>query len=146
MLREPRVRIRAGLEQRCHQLQIGRLLTELCRRLRIQRLRGPLDIDRRVERCRPGIAREFRVRAALEQELGEIEVAVDRGHEQRTRMIASAHLIDVGARFEQSAHRLCIPLAHGEQQCTESAFITDQISVRRSAIAAPTAGRVGWQR
>ena len=102
-----------GLDQRLHELEVRRLLLLLRRRLRVQRLRRPLHVDRRVERRRPRVAGEFRVGAALEQHHGEIEVAVDRCHEQRARVIALAHLVDLRRPASSSAiAAVDVALAH----------------------------------
>ena len=64
---QPRVRIRALVEQRLHQVEIRRPLLQIRARLRIERLRRPLHVERRVERRRARIAGQRRSRALLEQ-------------------------------------------------------------------------------
>ena len=49
-------------------------------------------------------------------------------------MIALAHVIHLGARFEQARHTLVAAITHGEQQCGKSTLVADQITVRRATI------------
>src|SRR5690606_14151357 len=65
-----------------------------------------------------------------EQLEGQVEVAVDRGDEQRARVVAFADLVDVGARSEQRTHRLRVALARGEKQRRQPALAADQLPVR----------------
>src|SRR5207244_3826960 len=59
----------------------------------------------------------------------EIEVAVDRRHQQRTGVIRRAHLIDVGAAVDQRERGLLESFTRREQQRRESALRADEIRV-----------------
>ena len=82
-----RVRIRALVEQRLHQIEVGRLLLQVRSRLRIKCLWCPLDVQHGIERRHARFARQVRFRAVVEQIFRHIEMAVDGRDEQGARSI-----------------------------------------------------------
>ena len=128
MLSRPRIRIRAGLEQRLHRLKVGRVLLVVRSRLRITRPRRPLQVDDDEERRRATVAREVGIGAALEQAQRQVEVAVQRGDQQRAGVIAGC-LVDRRSAIEKREHAVSMPL-------------TGRVEQRRQATLRADAGRV----
>ena len=64
-------------------IEIGAALLQVRPRLRVGGNRRPLHVERGVERRHPGIAHQVGIGPVLEQIGGDVEVAVDEGHEQR---------------------------------------------------------------
>ena len=119
LLGEAQVRIGALLEQRLHEVEIRDLLLVEGARLRIERARRPGHVERGIER-RHAVARGgIRIRALIEQPLGEIEVAVDGGDQQRAGLVARADLVHIGAarRRASSPHRCSRRARRGSARC-----------------------------
>lgn len=129
MLLQPRVRIRAGLEERAHRLEIGRALVQVSGRLRIERRRGPMQVQDGVERRRARGARDIRIRPALQKVEGHVPVPIDRGHEHGRGVIAGAGLVDVRTGLEQHLGHSAAPLPGGQVEGAVSAVIADQLRV-----------------
>ena len=124
---EPRVRIRAGGEQRLHHVEIRGLLLLHFLRLGITGARLPLRVHRGPERRGAVLRRSnVRIRSALEQEHRHIELAVDHGDQQRARALADAHLIDVRAAGDERGGSVDIALTRGVQQRRETALGSDR--------------------
>ena len=128
MFSRPCIRIRAGLEQRVHRLKVGRVLLVVRSRLRITRPRRPLQVDDGEQRRRATVAREIGIGAALEEAQRQVEVAVQRGDQQRTRAIAAC-FVDRRSPVEKRERRRLVPLA-------------DRVEQRRQATLSADAGRV----
>ena len=110
------------------------------------RLWRPLHVQHAVERRRSTVARHGHVGAAPEQTHREIEVPVDRRHEQRARAIRCAHLIDVGSAVEQRKHGVLEAFARRQQQRCQPALGADEVGVAQrlrlsSIVAARRPGR-----
>jgi hypothetical protein len=80
-----------------------------------------LGIDNRVERFEPIDRRDVRVRAAIEQILRQIVMAVADGDHQRTRLLAAADLVHVRAALDESTRGFDVPVARGEKQSSHPA-------------------------
>ena len=123
---QPRVGVGAGLEQRRHHVQIGRLLQTVLLRLRIAGPRLPLGVHRRPQGSDPVEAgREVGVGAAVDEHQGEIEVRVDGGHQKGARGVAGSDLVDVGAAVEQGHRRPDVSLPHGVEEGRQPALGLD---------------------
>ena len=69
------------------------------------------------------------VGAARQQPHRQIEMPVDRRHEQRARAIGRARLVDVGAAVEQRKRRVVEAVARREEQRGQPALRTHQVGV-----------------
>src|SRR5581483_837257 len=140
LLLQTYVRVGALVEQRLHQIEIGRLLLLVRARLRVQRLRRPLAVDRGIERRHAVLGGDRRIRALVEQVLRDVEVPVDRRDQNRARVVARAHLVHVGAGLDERFHRRHLALPRREQERRQAALGADELIVEVLAIDAADVG------
>ena len=126
---EAGVGVGAGLEKRLHQIEVGCVLMEVLGGMGVRCPRCPLAFQDRVEGGGPGLACQVRVGAALEEDRGEVELAVDGGHEEGSGPVAGRWLVDVGAPVEQRQRHLGVPLPHRVKQRREPAPAADGLGV-----------------
>ena len=111
------VGVRALVEQRLHDLEVGGLLQFHLLGLREPGTRLPRHIRGRPERRHAVVlGGNVRVGAPLDQHHRRVELAVDDGSQQRARGVAGVDGINVGAAFEQSKRGLHVALAGGVEQ------------------------------
>jgi hypothetical protein len=126
---EPRVDVGPRLQDGLHQIEVTDLLLHVGGWLRMPRLRRPLHVQHAVERRGAAIACDSNVRPAVEQPPCEIEMAVDRRHQDRAGVIAGAHLVDSGPGVDQRERGVAVAVPCGEQQGGEATVDADQVGI-----------------
>ena len=120
------VRVRASVQKRLQQLEVLGLLVVVRARLRVVGLGRPVGLENREQRGDAvGVGGAVRVGAALDQLHGQVELAVEDGHQKRAGAVA-ADLVDVGPAVQQGEPRFDVPLARGVQQRGHAAGHADQ--------------------
>ncbi len=106
------VRIGASLQESAQHLHVLRLLIVVRPRLRVIRLGCPLCLEHRKQRRNSiGGGGQVGIRPALDQKQRDVELAIERRHQQRTRSVAATDLVRAGATIEQPAHRFDMALS-----------------------------------
>ena len=116
-----RIDVGALGNQGFHQVQIACLfLIDIW--LGIPGFWSPLDVDHRVKRSDSSDAGKIGVRAAIKQELGNIKMPVDDGHDDGSHFVAVTDGIDVRAAFDQRFHGGHVAFTGGEEQGCHAAL------------------------
>ena len=104
---ESEIRIRPRRQKRSNHVHVlGRLLV-VRSRLGIVRLGRPMRVQHGKKRIGPICRRrKVWVGAALDELQSKIKLAVERCHEQGTRLVAPTHLIDVRSAIEEGVRRV----------------------------------------
>ena len=126
---QPHIGVRAGAQQRLEDIQVGGLLLLVLGGVGVGRPRRPLALDHGEQGRGPCTADQVRGGSAIEQLQCEVELAVDRGHEERGGLVAARGLIDVRSTIEQCRSRLGVPLSDRMQERGESAPGADLLRV-----------------
>ncbi len=140
MGRRPLVRVRARFKERLHQVQVAGLLLPERLRLGIPGPEGPFDVQRREQRTHAVVADHVRIRACVEQVLGQIVVAVDDRYQHRAGLVPTGDVVHVGSAGDQGLSSLAVALAGREVESREPTLLPYLLGVALVAVV----GGVGF--
>ena len=113
---EADIGIGPGSQHRVHQLEVRDLLRLHRLRLRVARARRPHRVQRSVQRRETSTAADLHTRAALHERHRQIELSIDRRHEQRGAAVAGGDFIDLRAAIEKGHRRTDVALTRRVMQ------------------------------
>ena len=134
LARHPRSHVGAAATQRRHEVEIGRLLL-VDGGLGVPAVVPPPHVDRGVERGETVDVGQRRVCATIQQDFGNVHVAVDDGERHRRRLFAGTGEVHIGATLDQRADRRQVALASGKVQRGESSDDGGPVDALVAAIA-----------